>query len=142
MYGLKNNFVYGLDVVYTREQSNISIDQIYQMIIKYRPSTVLCESNMAWRVYYNTLKERIESSLYGMVVKDFAAQGNKESRIFHTAPIVRDRFHYLRSELRHKEYMEAMRDRHRYVQMVKDQDDDFVDCESAAATAFKVNGLI
>lgn len=27
-------------------------------------------------------------------------------------------------ELRHKEYMEAMRDRHRYVQMVKNQDDD------------------
>ena len=142
MYGLKSNVVFGLDVVYTREQSNISIEQIYEMIKKYRPSTVLCEANIAWRVYFNELKQRIDNSLDGIRVGAFNAQGNKESRIFHTAPIVRDKFHYLRQELRHKEYMEAMRDRHRYVQMVKDQDDDFVDCESAAATTFKVNNFI
>lgn len=142
MYGLSNTNVFGLDIVYTREQSNISIDQIYTMISKYRPSTVMCEANMAWRVYFNELKERVERDIAGVRVGAFNAQGNKESRIFHTAPIVRDKFHYLRMELRHKEYMEAMRDRHRYVQMVKNQDDDFVDCESAAASTFKVNGFI
>lgn len=142
MYGLRDKQVYGIDVVYTREQSDISIDQIYEMIKKYRPSTVMCEANMAWRVYYNELNQRVSNNLSGVRVGAFNAHGNKESRIFHTAPIIRDKFHYLRSELRSKEYMEAMRDRHRYIQMQKNQDDDFVDCESAAANVFKINGFI
>lgn len=142
MYGLKGNEVFGIDVVYTREQSNISLQQIFEMIKKYRPSTVRCEANMAWRVYYNSLYTMVTNELYEVSVASFNAQGNKESRIFHTAPIVREKFHYLRSELRHKEYMEAMRDRHRYVQMVKNQDDDFVDCESAAANYFRYHNFI
>lgn len=141
MYGIKDRKVYTLDVIYSRQDADITLNMIEKMIMEWRPATVMVETNMAWKLYYQMLQTKLKD-VPGISLIHFSSTGEKEARIANSAPIVRDLFYYKIKGLRDKGYSDAMRDKHRYLRALKNQDDDFVDCESAAVTAFKVNELI
>lgn len=141
IYGLKGGKIYTLDIIYSRQDADVTVGMVKKLILKWMPSTVLVETNIAWKLYYQMLEHEI-GELNGVNLGHFQSTGDKEARIANDAPIIRDLFYYLVKGLRHKEYGDAMRDKHRYIRAVKNQDDDFVDVESSAVRFFKVNGLI
>ena len=142
IYGLRDRNVFVLDIIYTRENSDISLIDIYNQIEKYRPTTVRVESNMAWRLYYRMLKEKIAANIGTIDIYSFNSVGNKEARIYHHHTIIREKFHYLTKDKRTAQYNEAMRDRHDYMKMVENQDDDFVDVDTSACMYFIKNNFI
>ena len=142
MYGLKNGNVYTLDMVYVSAKAEDSVPRIMVMLKRWRPATVLVETNMAWELYYMMLGREIKDQLPEIRIGKFNATGEKELRIQNNAPIIRNSFYYLVQGLRHKEYNEAMNDKYKYLRGVKNQVDDFVDNESSAVRFFKVNNFI
>ena len=142
IYGLKDRKIFTLDMVYSRQDADVTLQMIMKLLWKYKPASVLVETNIAWKLYYQMLQKEINENIKGIQIGSFQSSGEKEARIANTAPIVRELFHYLLKGLRHKEYEDAMRDKHRYIRAVKNQDDDFLDVESCAVNFFKVNGFI
>ena len=142
VYGLRDRNVFVLNIIYTRENSDISLIDIYNQIEKYRPTTVRVESNIAWRLYYRMLKEKIAANIGTIDIYSFNSVGNKEARIYHHHTIIREKFHYLTKDKRTAQYNEAMRDRHDYMKMVENQDDGFVDVDTSACMYFIKNNFI
>lgn len=142
LYGLKNGNIYTLDMVYVSTKAEDSVQRIMVMLKKWRPATVLVETNMAWELYYMMLGREITEQLPEVKIGKFNATGEKELRIQNNAPFIRNTFYYLVQGLRHKEYNDAMNDKYKYLRGIKNQVDDFVDNESSAVRFFKVNGFI
>ena len=100
------------------------------------------ESNAAWRLYVREVRNRVaEAGMHCDVVR-INQRENKEVRIFNQFPTIRSTFLYAKEDRQNPQYREYMKDKHRYMKMVRDQKDDGVDVDAAACEFLKNSGII
>lgn len=142
VFTVKDGLVYVADVIYTEDNADVTVPLIVEQIRRFGPSRVNVESNAAWRLYVREVRNRVaETGLHCDVVR-INQRENKEVRIFNQFPSVRGTFLYARADRQNAQYREYMKDKHRYMKMVKDQRDDGVDVDAAACEFLKNSGII
>lgn len=141
IYYVKNGIVFvSDDIVYTSDCSELTIPRILGQIKKSKASTCCIESNSAWSLFRKSIKiKSIEENISTQIIS-LNSNSNKEIRIINHAPSIINKFFYSKSK--NKEYIKYLSDKHDYIKMVKNQDDDGVDTDAAAAAFFKKNGII
>ena len=145
VYLVKDRTVYVADVLYTEDNADITVPLIVEQIRRTGPSRVNVESNAAWRLYVREVRNRVaEAGMHCDVVR-INQRENKEVRIFNQFPTIRSTFLYAKEDRQnpqYREYREYMKDKHRYMKMVRDQKDDGVDVDAAACEYLKNSGII
>lgn len=139
---VRDGHCYNVEAIYTDRELEETLPRQKDQILRWHPSYVNAESNSAWRLVAKDLKEWAEDLGLDCDIHRFNARTNKEVRIFNEAPTIRNRFLYLPPSMQDAEYRQAMKDRHSYLKMVRDQDDDSPDCDAAASSWAKKMGLI
>lgn len=142
IYYIKDGDVFVADVIYTKENVDVTVPRHIEQIAKWHPSRANIESNSAWRMVARDIRNRCAEAGLETEIMRYNVHANKEVRIFNEAVTIRNRFYYLRPERQSKEYAQMMYDRHSYLKMVKDQRDDGVDCDAAASSFLKRIGII
>lgn len=139
---VREGYLYNVETIYTEKELEETLPRQKEQILRWHPSYVNAESNSAWRLVAKDLKEWAEGLSLDCDIHRFNARTNKEVRVFNEAPTIRHRFYYLPPSMQDAEYRQSMKDKHSYLKMVKDQDDDSVDCDAAASSWAKKMGLI
>ena len=142
IYYVKNKNVFLVDVIYSKDNIDLTMPRQIAQIVKFKPSYIRVESNSAWRLVARELRQRLADLGLSCEVQRFNSTINKEIRIFNEAPAINKFFYYLTKNLQTPEYAAMMRERHSYVKNVKDQRDDGVDCDAAASNFLKNNNII
>lgn len=140
VFGVKEKVVYVLNVIYTEDETKITIPLVLEQIKQYKPSDVRIETNAAWIMYAEKLREKINEIGSSSSVRIYNESKNKELRIYNEAPFIRNCFKFKLNPV--KEYQNAMHDLTNYMKLVVNQKDDFVDVLAAASVILKKNRMI
>lgn len=146
IYYIKDTTIFNVNTIYTKDNVDITEPRIVEQSVKYKPAYTCIESNGAWRLFGRDIKNKLDEIGLDTVVILYNQCKNKEIRIFNHAPSVANNFHYLHesssSEENTDEYKDAMKEKHRYKKMIKDQNDDSCDVDAAAAEWLKKMGIL
>jgi hypothetical protein len=93
-------------------------------------------------MYKNKIRDSVSELGLDTEVKGFHSKENKEIKIYNAAPSIRNRFIYFPVKNQSDEYKKAMKYRHSYLKMIKNQVDDSVDADSCLANNLIRNNII
>lgn len=98
--------VYVVDVVYTNEDKKTSIPLVGNMIIRHNPQKTRIEANKSTEGYKKEIEDYLREKKARASIETKPAKENKskEQRIFDKAPDIRERFIFLESGKRSREY--------------------------------------
>lgn len=133
--------VYVGDVIYTSDPSEVVIPRIVAQISRTGASTANIESNSAWSLFRKEIKNRCIELGLSTEIRSVTQHANKEVRIFNHAPSIKSRFYYKR-DTNDREYIRYLKDKHSYLKMIKNQNDDGVDTDTAACEYLKKMNFI
>lgn len=140
IYYIKENKIYIADVIYTKDDTNITIPRIVEQIKQFAPSYANIESNSAFILFTRAIREKVSEAGISTSVRAITNNTNKEVRIFSQAPYILNNFYY--SKNGNNEYNLYLKHKHSYLKMVKNQIDDGCDTDAAACEWLRTRGII
>lgn len=142
VYYLHNGLVYVPEVLYSVKESEYTIPLILDMIVRHGVTVCVVESNSAWALYRKDLKRQAAEMGLDTEIRSVLSKEGKEVRIFNSSPVVKNRFLYRPPAMQDTQYQLYMDDKHSYLKMVMNQNDDGVDTDNLAVEYLKREGLI
>jgi len=140
LYLVKDDKVFVSEVIYTKDNSTITIPRIEQLVITSKTNYLRCESNGGWMIYYKEIRRRVDELGLSCECRYYNSIKNKELRIYNEAPTILNRFLFARTQ--NNEYSKAMTALIKYQKMVKNQEDDFPDNLAAVSQHLKKNDIL
>ena len=140
VYYVKDDNIYIADIIYTADNSELTIPRIVKQIQIFGAATAVIESNSAWALFRKEIKNRVSDAGLATQILSLNQKSQKEIRIFNHAPTIVTNFYYPKSG--NNEWRTFMSEKHSYVKMIKDQKDDGVDTDAAACAFLKKNRII
>lgn len=140
-YKVLGDDTFVVDVIYTKDSSDITVPRIMQQISEFNPSLIRIEANGAGMFFANSIKRRVSELGLSTQPRAYKSVQNKEIRILEQAPYINRSFYYPKNS-DNAELKMYLKHKHSYLKMVKDQKDDGVDTDSATCEYLRKNGII
>ncbi|MDR1112786.1 MAG: hypothetical protein LBL18_03375 [Bacteroidales bacterium] len=142
IYIVSKGYVYIADYIFTQEDPEAAAIRALKQMKQWQPSYCYIESNGGWIIFARQIRAQAAIEAPDTKVQSFHSTENKELKIYNSAPFVNNRFIYLPHSRQTAEYKSAIKYKHSYLKLIKDQIDDSLDTDACVATMLQIRKII